>query len=344
MNTLRKSSGPINAEYGSTVLGTVMKRLRVKRRGSETKSFFYEDRLSKGKGKVLEIILSSTGCYWAKEGGCTFCGFIYDTGSKKNPSQEFLEAYQKYSGEAGPIALKLYTSGSFFDPREVKDKDRNSIIEAIAKDERIKDVVVESRPEFVQPKIIGEFADALCGKNLEVGIGLETSNDSIRENCINKGFTRDQFVRASGVLRDYKIGTRAYLFVKPIFLTEKEALEDMKKSTTWAAKYSSTISFNFAFVFRDTLMDLLFARKEYRPPWLWTGLEILDHAFRTKKNISQSMLGAGSPRGVHNCGSCDRNIIDKIKLSILEQKPMYKGIDCKCREEWEGVICTELLP
>lgn len=320
----------------------VMKRIRKKQRNALSKYFIYEDRISSGKGKVCEIILSSTGCTWARKGGCTFCGFVYDTGKNQRPSAEFQEIYSKCDGK-GPIALKLYTSGSFFDPKEVSQAERKKIIDIIAKDDRVVDVVVESRPEFVNTQAIKSFSNALKGKNLEVGLGLETANDAVREYCINKGFTKADYLRAVKVLKSQGVGVRTYLFVKPPFLTEREALDDMKASIDFAKKYSQTISFNFPVVWRDTLLDILFRKGEYRPPWLWTGVEVLNYAFKTGRNISLSMIGSGTPRGVHNCGKCDRKLIDLFKQSIILQKPQFGKFKCECKGEWEELMCMELL-
>jgi radical SAM enzyme (TIGR01210 family) len=323
-------------------ISKVMKRIRKKRRDASSKYFIYSDRISSGKGTVFEIILSSTGCYWAEKGGCTFCGFVYDTGKKQAPSKEFQEIYSKCDAK-GPLAIKVYTSGSFFDPKEVPITERKKILDVLASDDRIVDVVVESRPEFIKTPVIKSFSKALAGKNLEVGIGLETANDLVREYCVNKGFTTKEYLRAVKVLKSQGIGVRTYLFVKPPFLTEREALADMKASIDFAAKYSQTIAFNFPFVWRDTLLHELFRKREYRPPWLWTGVEILKYAFKTGKNISVSMIGSGKPRGVHNCGKCDSQLIKKFKESILLQKPQFGKFTCDCKKEWEEIMCMELL-
>ena len=58
-------------------------------------------------------------------------------------------------------------------------------------------------------------ARAALGKKFEVAIGLETSNDIIRKDCINKGFSFSDFTRASEVAKKNDVTVKAYLMQKP---------------------------------------------------------------------------------------------------------------------------------
>ena len=60
---------------------------------------------------------------------------------------------------------------------------------------------------------------------LEIAVGLETSNDKIRIECINKNFLFKDFVRASETAKKYGVTTKAYLLLKPPFINEKDTLE-----------------------------------------------------------------------------------------------------------------------
>jgi len=67
-------------------------------------------------------------------------------------------------------------------------------------------------------------AIAVLGKKFEVAIGLETTNDLIRKDCINKGFSFSDFIRASEVAGKNDTSVKAYLMLKPPFLSERIAM------------------------------------------------------------------------------------------------------------------------
>ena len=95
------------------------------------------------------------------------------------------------------------------------------------------------------------------------------------------------------------MSTKAYLMMKPPFISEKDAIEDMVKSAMDASPYAPTISINVCNVQRGTLIDEMFYRKSYRPPWLWSVVEVLLLHGRTGSAIMSDPVAAGMPRGPH---------------------------------------------
>ena len=118
--------------------------------------------------------------------------------------------------------IKLYNSGSFFDPRAIPVEDYPAIAERVADFER---VIVECHPALIGEKI-GEncfrFKEILSGP-LEVAMGLETAHPAILEK-LNKRMTTDQFAAAAARLREHGIDLRVFILVKPPFMREDEAL------------------------------------------------------------------------------------------------------------------------
>ena len=118
-------------------------------------------------------ILRTRGCYWSLREGCAMCGYFGDT-VPEGVSAEALEAqWQRVLRHVGDARyVKLYTSGSFLDPHEVP---REFAVHALADlaAAGVAQVLVESLPEFVQPRLL-RFPGA---PRLEIAIGLE--KDSI---------------------------------------------------------------------------------------------------------------------------------------------------------------------
>lgn len=292
------------------------------------------DLLDGHKVASLTMILRTVGCRWNR---CTMCG--YASGGAPATADDlvaqFERAMQRSSSEVQMV--KIYTSGSFLDPLEMPEKARDEILqrlEALG----IKRLVIESRPEYITSERV-----EMCLSRLETefAVGLETSNDLIRQHIIRKGVCFADFVAASEVVHGQGGRVKAYLLLKPPFLSEGQAIRDAVSSAKAAGKHADIISLNLCNIQRGTLVERLWERGEYRPPWLWSAGVVL-------KNISSPVIcdpvGAGTRRGPHNCGECDDAIAKAIRSHDLTQDvSIFDSLDCKCKVAWQKVMELEEL-
>jgi radical SAM enzyme (TIGR01210 family) len=233
--------------------------------------------------------------------------------------------------------IKIYTSGSFLDEREVGAETRRAIAETFADRERI---VVESLPDFVEREKIEDFTEQ--GLDTDVAVGLETATDRVRHDCVNKYFDFEDFVEASEHAEAAGAGIKAYLLMKPPFLSESEAIEDMKYSVRKCAEYAHTVSMNPTNVQRYTMVDELYFRDGYRPPWLWSVAEVLEDTADADAIVVSDPVGHGSDRGPHNCGECDDRVQKAIKDFDLRQDPsVFSEVTCECEATWDAVVERE---
>jgi radical SAM enzyme (TIGR01210 family) len=93
-------------------------------------------------------------------------------------------------------------------------------------------VIVECHPRLVGRRY-RDFRGLLAGE-LEVAMGLETVHPEVLPR-LNKGMTLDDFARAVDTLRADGTAVRAFILVRPPFLSDDEGLE-------WACR-----SLDFAF-------------------------------------------------------------------------------------------------
>ncbi|MBW9220125.1 TIGR01210 family radical SAM protein, partial [Methanothermococcus sp. SCGC AD-155-N22] len=157
-----------------------------------------DDILSNGKvGRSITVILNTPGCRWAyKYGGCTMCGYLMDGSpgevSPENIINQFNYAIERYYKEIEDnpknICIKIFTSGSFLDDREVPREARRYILSKIGELD-IREVVIESRPEYIREDTLEEAKECLGSVNMEIGVGVETFNEEIRRYSINKGIS-----------------------------------------------------------------------------------------------------------------------------------------------------------
>jgi radical SAM enzyme (TIGR01210 family) len=291
-----------------------------------------EDVIDGKKVDAFVVILRTTGCWWSWQKGCLMCG--YNAASSRAVTADDIraqmtKAVQRYKGEK---MVKIYTSGSFLDPKEIPVDLRNEIFKAFEPAARI---LYESRPDFITEQNLAEIDPRSA-----VAIGLETANEEILRKCVRKGFTVKDYVQASEVLRSSGIPLRTYLLLKPPYITERAAVNDAISSIDFASKYSESVSVNPVNVQRDTVVDQLWRRGNYRPPWLWSLLEVL----RQGKALSECRLmsspsGGGTVRGAHNCERCDKGILDAIqRFSFSQNVDDLSGFECDCRKEWVALM------
>lgn len=291
-----------------------------------------EDVLDGKKVGAFVTIFRTTGCWWAWKKGCLMCG--YNTASSPKVTAEHLKAQlskalERYDGEE---IVKIYTSGSFLDEREVPLAVRDAVFEDFGLADRI---LFESRPEFITAESL-----AALDKRSAVAIGLESANEEVLRKCVRKGFTVEDYRRAAVLLKESGIPLRTYLLLKPLFMTERAAVEDAITSIAFSSPFSESISVNPVNVQRDTVVESLWRRGDYRPPWLWSLVEVLRRGREESScRIMSSPSGGGTARGVHNCDRCDRKILEAVqRFSFSQDLRDLDGLECGCRSEWASTM------
>ena len=303
------------------------------------------DRLSDGVIPSLTMVLRTYGCYWSRNHqGCTMCGFIRDS-APVPPSPDDLVAQFRDAMTRRPdgeFMVKIFTSGSFLDAGEMPLEARSAILGELDENPDVKKVLLETRPEFVTQETIAA-CKSVIRKKLEIAVGVETSSDDIRLDCINKGFLFRNFIHASEIAHQHGSSVKAYLLLKPPFLSEGAAIRDAIKSVRDVSAYAETISINLCNVQKGTLVEKLWRRGDYRPPWLWSAIEVLRRAKTEDPDaiITSDPVGAGSRHGPHNCGRCDRDAADVIRRFSLSQDTGELEVECDCISLWQKVVELE---
>ncbi|MFB6075352.1 MAG: archaeosine biosynthesis radical SAM protein RaSEA [Haloarculaceae archaeon] len=341
-----------------------------------TRVWLDEDNTPDGVYQSLTIILNTGGCRWARAGGCTMCGYVAESVEGGSVAHEDLMAqveacrdHEREHADEPAGQVKIYTSGSFLDEREVPAETRRAIAETFADRDRI---VVESLPDFVDREKVADFTER--GLATDVAVGLETATDRVRHDCVNKYFEFADFedacaeVRAAGGPttdegrdggpapagrsstdegRDggpAPAGVKAYLLMKPPFLSEREAVRDMERSVRRCAAVEGchTVSMNPCNVQTYTMVERLYHDGGYRPPWLWSVAAVLESTADEDVIVVSDPVGHGSDRGPHNCGECDDRVQRAIKDFDLRQDPsVFEQVSCECEATWEAVMDRE---
>jgi hypothetical protein len=160
--------------------------------------------------------------------------------------------------------IKLYNSGSFFDPRAIPIQDHQAIASRVAAFER---VIVECHPSLIGDSCV-QFKDRLTGK-LEVAMGLETVQPDILQR-LNKRMTIGQFEDAAIFLGKNKIDLRVFILVNPPFMKEDEALEWASRSLDFAFECGATAATLIPTRGGNGAMEELADNAQFSPPSLAT--------------------------------------------------------------------------
>jgi radical SAM enzyme (TIGR01210 family) len=60
--------------------------------------------------------------------------------------------------------------------------------------------------------------------------------------------------------------------------------------------------------------------------------------------VKCDVVGGGSIRGAHNCGTCDHSVLDAIAQFSLSQKTsVFNNLTCSCQEQWRDQLASETL-
>src|SRR6185503_9984923 len=97
---------------------------------------------------------------------------------------------------------------------------------------------------------------------LEIGIGLETADDEIREKGLRKGFTRKAFERAVRILGDTGVDLLTYVMLKPLPMSDEDALSSVVRTAEYVHDVAASravrarIALELTFVVGNTSLAL----------------------------------------------------------------------------------------
>ena len=281
------------------------------------------------------VILRTRGCYWADQKGCSMCGYAKDTLGRSATADELSEqterALSRYRDEP---YVKVYTSGSFLDDREVDPESRRKFVAAFSG--RARRLLFETLPEFAQPSALEPLRGAFSGE-LEVALGLETTDPTVLARYVHKNAPPSEYLAAADRVRSLGLRAKAYLLLKPPYLTEQESIDDVVRSVRAAAPHFDALSINPVHIQNGTVVEWLYHRGRYRPPWLWSVVAALERgaAERGAARLVSFPTAGGRPRGPHNCGACDTAVLGAIEeASLSQQFEALRELDCACRTPW----------
>ncbi|MCX6786119.1 MAG: hypothetical protein NTZ18_04720 [Candidatus Komeilibacteria bacterium] len=251
-----------------------------------------------------------------------------------------------------PQNLTIYNGGSFLNSgREISGSKpeipyslQTAICRHVGQHPTIQKLFVESRPEFITRSNIGSLTDLLQGKVLQVGIGLESKNNKVRNSILRKGINLGQFENAVSVLKEYKAKSLAYVFFKPMELSEEEAIDDAVHTIQYCFEAGvDEVSLSCAFIQDGTKMADQYRKGAYQLPRLWSIIEVI------KKTAPLGPVRIGTfeddppPIAIpRNCPQCTETVMQAIgQYRRTFNLSLFNQLHCPCEETWLKEISAQ---
>lgn len=229
------------------------------------------------------LILVSNPCsHILKHGGCTMCGYSNLASFKQNITgdviyKQFRKGLEVIKKIPRREMVAIGTAGSFLDPNEVPYDIQVRIIKDLNSCSDIQYINIEARAEFVNKESLENLVEAIDDPyKLSIGIGLESSNDLIRELCVNKCMHINSFVQAIRLLKEHNISPTAYVTIGKPFINDWTNINDAVESIKFAFQQGSDrIVLLRLGVQPNSLIEWLYRHNIYKPIGIWAMVEVL---------------------------------------------------------------------
>ncbi|HOX46908.1 MAG TPA: hypothetical protein PK668_25145 [Myxococcota bacterium] len=307
-------------------------------------------------GHRLMVVLAAPGCAWYRQaGGCWNCAFPSSLGTAEPVSTEeyraqIADALRRLPADAQPpVHVDLYASGSYLNPDEVPEEAQRELLARAAAVPSVTRLTVETRPEYVTRERVQRLRQAAGGKLLEVAVGLETADDRLRAVAIHKGFAWVDFARAAETLAACGVSLLTYVLLKPLDTPEGAALEDAVLSAERVFGLGSSlgmptrVALEPCFVAPGTRLSREFEAGRYRPPWLWSAVEVVSRvAGQGEVFVGLSDEGLEPARAARNCDACTPRVRAALAEFNRSQDPgPLAGLACPCQAEWRRELTSQ---
>ncbi len=302
---------------------------------------------TKGGRRFLIEFKGKKGCEF---GRCANCCFFFEGSTDHNvgashiknqfnssleradllvaPTDEDLPKWAKE--DQGDITkIDILSPGSFLNDKEMPKAARTTIFEKIAQ-LPFQKILIESRIEYIDEEEVDRLQSILRpDQKIEIGIGLESANNLIREISISKGYSLSEFEESVEMLAKKGIDVQVYSIIKPALLEEKTALEDSVQTGIYLAElakkirdenegtdFQLTMKLEQAFIQKGGFLHFLHKDKMYQTPWSYTTGEIAERL-------------------------CDDEILDNLNLQVGMSDDFPPPIDKAKNRLANGEECVE---
>jgi radical SAM enzyme (TIGR01210 family) len=219
-------------------------------------------------GPIATIFLTNHECPWR----CAMCDLWRNT-LTTSLLPGAIPRQIEYALARLPSArqVKLYNSGSFFDPRAIPTDDYKAIAALLKGFDR---VIVECHPSLIGENCF-RFLEMLDA-DFEIAMGLETAHPEVLEK-LNKRMTLDDYAAAAESLLSRNIALRSFILVQPPFMRPDESLFWACRSIDFAISCGASVMTLIPTRGGNGAVEQLALNQQFIPPDLSILEDALDY-------------------------------------------------------------------
>ena len=267
---------------------------------------------------VSTILLVNSECPFR----CLMCDLWKNTTNGHTP-EGAIPGQIKFALSKLPVTkhLKLYNSGSFFDTRDIPVNDYEKIALLV---DNFETVIVESHPGFINKNSL-LFRDLIKPK-LQVAIGLETVHPEVLQK-LNKKMKLADFERSVRFLSFNGISSRAFILLRPPFLSESEGVSWAKKSIYYAFRTGVASCTVIPVRSGNGALDALAADNYFEQPDIRSLEEVIEYGIELNEGLVFSDLW-----DIDSFSSCNK-CLERRKKRLLQMtldQIIYPRNGCSC--------------
>ena len=222
--------------------------------------------------------------------------------------------------------VKLYNSGNFFDRQAIPPEDFPAIAARVS---RFETVIVENHP-LLCDEVCLRFRDLLpASTELEIAIGLETVHPDVLPR-LNKRMTLDDFARAVKFLREAGIHVRAFILLRPPFLSEAEGIEWALRSIDFAFDCGVRCCSVIPTRGGNGIMEQLVAAGDFSPPTIRSLETVLDAALRQPRG--RVFVDLWDAERFFDCAFCGPARRERLR-QMNHTQAVLPPVRCSCSVE-----------
>ncbi len=267
---------------------------------------------------VATLLLTNRECPFR----CLMCDLWKNTLDEPTPSGAIPEQIRSALANLPQAdVIKLYNAGNFFDAGAIPGEDWPEIAETVSPFER---VIVESHPKMIDDRA-KELRDLLAG-SLEVAVGLETVQEEVLER-LNKQMTLAEFERSVRFCRDNEIDVRAFILLRPPFVSEAEGVKWCKRSIDFAFSVGVQCCVVVPTRAGNGALDQLQRQGLFAPPGMRSLEKVL--AYGLSLGEGRVFVDLWDVEMFCDCPRCGPARAERLKRMNLSQA-LISEVDCDC--------------
>jgi uncharacterized Fe-S cluster-containing MiaB family protein len=174
----------------------------------------------------IQVVFRSIGCRHQRgSNGCAMC--LYGSGEKNATPDDVGQVFADLETDANRLILGAY--GSILDQSEFSHESFEALLSEVARSD-FTSVYFETHCTTINDEILNKIKTAIPDKEISFELGLETTDEKLRFQNLNKCFSNQQYRNSFDKVHSYGFRSVANLLVGMPYADTKTQLSDATKS------------------------------------------------------------------------------------------------------------------